>query len=98
MQALLFHDAVDHGDIQRHDWNRGTRLGNDRLKYGNIGTAACLFQLGINRSRGAIKVFFRFTQRTVPVNRPGNFSTDIAKRHATRAFRQHTRIVQGAHP
>ena len=98
VQALLLHHLVDHGDVQRHHRNRRAGLGNDGFQHRHVGTAAALLQFGIDGRRCAVQVFLGFPQGTMPVDRPGDFGTDIAERHAAGTFGQHACIGQSAHP
>ena len=98
MNPLCFHQLEDHGDVQRHHWNGGRRLSDNGFQYGNVRGTVQRSQLVTQFARGAIKVFFRFAQRAVPVDWPGQVGTDVGVGYGFHSVSQHARFAQRAHP
>ena len=98
MNPLCFHQLEDHGDVQRHYRNRRRCLGDNGLQYGNVSGTVQWCQLVTQLTRRAIEVFFRFAQRAVPVDWPGQVGTDVGVGYGFHTISQHARFAQRAHP
>ena len=63
-----------------------------------MGTTALGGQLLVDAAGGAVQIFLGATQRTVPVDRPGDLGADVAEGDGAGALSQHAGVVQRLHP
>ena len=98
VQALVLHDPVDDGDVQRHHRDRGAGLGDHRLEHGHVGRTARRLQPGVDGVGGAVQVLLGLAQGAMPVDRPGDLGADVAEGHGLGVRRQHAGLGQGVDP
>ena len=98
MAARVLHDLIEQRNVERHDRDGGTGLGDQRLVHGDPGLAAERREFAVERALDAFEVLLGLADGAVLVDRPGEFRADVGIGEGMRARGEQSCGEQGVDP
>ena len=98
MGALLFHHLEQQRQVQRHDRDRRTGLGNHGLEHRDAGIALKCGEVVAQGQDFLVEVFLGLADGAVPVDILGQLFAQVSERGSLGAFCQHVGVTQGVDP